>query len=119
MTLTELRYIVALAREHHFGRAAELCSVSQPTLSVAVKKLEDELGVILFERGKNEISVTPVGERVIEQARRVLDELEGVRNIARAIFPDVDRVSDEPSADLLTRRMQVHEKYAWMLRSLL
>jgi LysR family hydrogen peroxide-inducible transcriptional activator len=83
MTLTELRYIVALAREHHFGRAAELCSVSQPTLSVAVKKLEDELGVALFERGKNEVAVTPVGERIVEQSRRVLEGLEGVRNIAR------------------------------------
>ena len=83
MTLTELRYIVALARERHFGRAAEHCSVSQPTLSVAEKKLEDELGVILFERGKNEVAVTPVGERIVDQARRVLEELESVRNIAR------------------------------------
>jgi LysR family transcriptional regulator, hydrogen peroxide-inducible genes activator len=83
MTLTELRYIVALARERHFGHAAEVCSVSQPTLSVAVRKLEDELGVTLFERGKTEVSVTPVGERIVEQARRVLEELEGVRNIAR------------------------------------
>jgi len=83
MTLTELRYIVALARERHFGRAAELCSVSQPTLSVAVKKLEDELGVALFERGKSEIAVTPVDERIVEQSLRVLEELEGVRNIAR------------------------------------
>jgi|GEM_PF-4181066 len=83
MTLTELRYIVALAREHHFGRAAEACFVSQPTLSVAVKKLEDELGVALFERGKTEVAVTPVGERIVEQARRVLDELEGVKRIAQ------------------------------------
>jgi DNA-binding transcriptional LysR family regulator len=59
VTLTELRYIVALARERHFGRAAEKCFVSQPTLSVAVKKLEDELGVTLFERGQNEVRVTP------------------------------------------------------------
>jgi LysR family hydrogen peroxide-inducible transcriptional activator len=83
MTLTELRYIVALARERHFGRAAEVCFVSQPTLSVAVKKLEDELGVTLFERGKVEVSVTPVGERIVEQARRVLEEMEGIRHIAR------------------------------------
>lgn len=65
MTLTELRYIVALARERHFGRAAEACFVSQPTLSVAVKKLEDELNIVLFERGKTEVSVTPIGEAVI------------------------------------------------------
>src|SRR4030067_229625 len=77
MTLTELRYIVALAREHHFGRAAEACFVSQPTLSVAVKKLEEELGVALFERGKTEVAVTPVGERIVEQARRVADGLGG------------------------------------------
>ena len=83
MTLTELRYIVALAREHHFGRAAEACFVSQPTLSVAVKKLEEELGVALFERGKTEVAVTPVGERIVEQARRVLDELEVVKRIAQ------------------------------------
>ena len=51
MTLNELRYIVAVARERHFGRAAESCHVSQPTLSVAVRKLEEELSVTLFERG--------------------------------------------------------------------
>ena len=83
MTLTELRYIVTLARERHFGRAAEACFVSQPTLSVAVKKLEEELGVALFERGKTEVAVTPVGERIVEQARRVLDEMEGVKRIAQ------------------------------------
>ena len=83
MTLTELRYIVALARERHFGRAAEACFVSQPTLSVAVRKLEEELGVALFERSKGEITVTPVGERIVGQARRVLDELESVKRIAR------------------------------------
>ena len=59
MTLTELRYIVAVAREKHFGRAAEACSVSQPTLSVSIKKLEEELDVRLFERGTAEVSVTP------------------------------------------------------------
>jgi len=90
MTLTELRYIVALAREHHFGRAAEACFVSQPTLSVAVKKLEDELGVALFERGKTEVAVTPVGERIIEQARRVLEELEGVKRIAQQARDPLD-----------------------------
>ncbi len=60
MTLTELRYIVAVAREHHFGRAAKACFVSQPTLSVAIKKLEDELSVAIFERGNNEVTLTPV-----------------------------------------------------------
>jgi LysR family transcriptional regulator, hydrogen peroxide-inducible genes activator len=84
MTLTELRYIVAVARERHFGRAAETCFVSQPTLSVAVKKLEDELGVTLFERGPGEVSVTPAGTKIVEQAQRVLEEASRIREIAAA-----------------------------------
>ena len=84
MTLTELRYIVAVAREKHFGRAAEKCFVSQPTLSVAIKKLEDELGVALFERAANEVRVTGVGNRVIEQAQRVLEEASAIKHIASA-----------------------------------
>jgi LysR family hydrogen peroxide-inducible transcriptional activator len=83
MTLTELKYIVAVARELHFGRAAEACHVSQPTLSVGVRKLEQELGVLLFERGGIEVSVTPVGRQVVEQAQRVLDETGTLREIAR------------------------------------
>jgi len=83
MTLNELRYIVAVARERHFGRAAEACFVSQPTLSVAVKKLEDELGVSLFERGTGEVTVTTVGEQIIEQAQRVLEEADGIKHLAR------------------------------------
>lgn len=83
MTLTELRYIVAVARERHFGQAAAACFVSQPTLSVAIKKLEDELSVSLFERTRNEVRVTPAGERVVAQAKRVLEEVEGVRRAAR------------------------------------
>jgi LysR family hydrogen peroxide-inducible transcriptional activator len=84
VTLTELRYVVAVAREKHFGRAAETCFVSQPTLSVAVKKLEDELGVTLFERGAGEVSVTPAGEKIVEQAQRVLEEALRIREIAAA-----------------------------------
>src|SRR4051812_43186806 len=84
MTLTELRYIVAVAREHHFGRAAETCFVSQPTLSVAVKKLEEELGVTLFERGPGEVTVTPAGQRIVEQAQRVLEESARIKEIAAA-----------------------------------
>lgn len=82
MTLTELRYIVAVARERHFGRAAQGCFVSQPTLSIAIKKLEDELGVTLFERGGQEVTVTEIGERVIEQAQRVLEEAETIKRLA-------------------------------------
>ena len=74
MTLTELRYIVTLAQEQHFGRAAERCHVSQPTLSVGVKKLEDELGVLIFERSKSAVRLTPVGEGIVTQAQKVLEQ---------------------------------------------
>ncbi|MBV9192366.1 MAG: LysR family transcriptional regulator [Betaproteobacteria bacterium] len=84
MTLTELRYIVAVARERHFGRAAEACFVSQPTLSVAVKKLEEELGVQLFERGPGEVTITPAGLKIVEQAQRVLEEASRIRDLAAA-----------------------------------
>lgn len=83
MTLTELRYVVTLAREKHFGRAAERCHVSQPTLSVAVKKLEEELGIPLFERSKSSIRVTETGQRIIEQAQRVLDQVGQIRDMAQ------------------------------------
>jgi LysR family hydrogen peroxide-inducible transcriptional activator len=84
MTLTELRYIVAVARERHFGHAAEACFVSQPTLSVAVKKLEEELGLTLFERSTGEVSVTPSGQRIVEQAQRVLEEASRLKDLAAA-----------------------------------
>ena len=84
MTLTELRYIVAVARERHFGRAAEACFVSQPTLSVAVKKLEEELDVKIFERGGNEVSVTPLGEAIVRQAQVVIEQAAAVKEIAKS-----------------------------------
>lgn len=83
MTLTELRYIVAVARERHFGRAALRSFVSQPSLSAAVKNLEDELGVQIFDRGKREVRVTPIGEEIVAQAQRVLDEADRVKALAR------------------------------------
>lgn len=83
MTLTELRYIIAVARDLHFGRAAEACFVSQPTLSVAIKKLEEELGIAIFERGGSEISVTPVGQMIVEQAQKVLSEANVIRELAK------------------------------------
>ena len=83
MTLTELRYVIAVAREKHFGRAADICFVSQPTLSVAIRKLEEELGVVLFERGPGEVSVTPIGLRIVEQAQRVVEEAAAIKEIAR------------------------------------
>lgn len=83
MTLTELKYIVAVAREKHFGRAAEACFVSQPTLSVAIKKLEDELEVKLFERSANEVAVTPLGEEIVRQAQSVLEQAAAIKEIAK------------------------------------
>ena len=83
MTLTELRYIVSLAQEQHFGRAAERCHVSQPTLSIAVKKLEEELGV-LFERGKQKILPTPLGEKIVAMAGRVLEQAAAIKDVADA-----------------------------------
>jgi len=83
MTLTELKYIVAVARERHFGKAADACYVSQPTLSVAVKKLEEELDVKLFERSANEVSVTALGEAIVRQAQSVLEQAAGIREIAK------------------------------------
>ncbi len=83
MTLTELKYIVAVARERHFGKAAEACYVSQPTLSVAVKKLEEELEVKLFERSANEVTVTALGEEIVRQAQSVLEQAANIKDIAK------------------------------------
>jgi LysR family hydrogen peroxide-inducible transcriptional activator len=83
MTLTELKYIVAVARERHFGKAADACFVSQPTLSVAIKKLEEELDVKLFERSANEVSVTPLGEEIVRQAQSVLEQAAHIKDIAK------------------------------------
>ena len=83
MTLTELKYIVALARERHFGKAAETCHVSQPTLSLGIKKLEEELGVKLFEHSANEVSVTSLGEEIVRQAQGVLEQAAAIKEIAK------------------------------------
>jgi len=82
MTLTELRYIVAVARELHFGRAAAACFVSQPTLSVAVKKLEQELDVCIFERHQNDVTLTPVGQQITSQAQQVLKQANTIKLLA-------------------------------------
>ncbi|MES1196086.1 MAG: LysR substrate-binding domain-containing protein [Steroidobacter sp.] len=84
MTLTELRYIVALAEEQHFGRAAERCHVSQPTLSIAIKRLEDELDVVLFERGKLGVLVTPLGKQIVLMASRMLDQAAQIKDMANS-----------------------------------
>ncbi len=83
MTLNELRYFVAVAHEKSFGRAASKCFVSQPALSIAIQKLEEELGVILFERGKNEVSLTPIGERLIALAHQVIEDAANIKAVAQ------------------------------------
>ncbi|MBD8049827.1 LysR substrate-binding domain-containing protein [Limnohabitans radicicola] len=83
MTLTELKYIVAVAREKHFGKAADACHVSQPTLSLAIKKLEEELEVKLFERTAGEVTVTPLGQEIVRQAQSVLEQAAEIREIAK------------------------------------
>jgi LysR family transcriptional regulator, hydrogen peroxide-inducible genes activator len=84
MTLTELKYIVILAQEQHFGRAAAQCLVSQPTLSIAVKKLEDELGILLFERTKICIKPTILGEQILQRARKILAQAAEIQDLANS-----------------------------------
>lgn len=83
MTLSELRFVVAVAKERNFRRASEKCFVSQPALSLAIKKLEDDLGVMIFERSRTDISPTPIGEKIIEQAIKALEEVNHIRQIAK------------------------------------
>jgi len=95
VNLRDLQYVVALAETGHFGEAAERCHVSQPTLSAQIKKLEEYLGVALFERQPRKVTPTEVGAQVIERARRVLQETADIRELARA------------SRDPLTGRLRV------------
>ena len=83
MNLRDLRYLVALADALHFGKAADACHVSQPTLSTQVKKLEEELGVVLVERAPRHVMLTPAGRDIAARARRVLAEVEQMRETAR------------------------------------
>lgn len=84
MNIRDLKYLVAVADLRHFGKAAEACFVSQPTLSGQLKKLEEELGIVLFERSARAVMPTPVGERIVAQARRVLDEVADIESLALA-----------------------------------
>lgn len=84
MNLQEIRYLVAVAEHRHFGRAAELCNVSQPTLSSQIRKLEGELGVTLLERTNKRVALTPVGAQILEHARRALAEAAQMEEVARA-----------------------------------
>ncbi|MDP3744209.1 MAG: LysR substrate-binding domain-containing protein [Methylotenera sp.] len=83
MTLSELRFVVAIAKERNFRRASEKCFVSQPALSLAIKKLEQDLGVMIFERSRTDINPTPIGEKIIEQAIKVLEQANHIREIAK------------------------------------
>jgi len=83
MNLRDLRYLVALADERHFGRAAEKCFVSQPTLSAQVRKLEEYLGVPLVERRPKRVTLTETGEKVVQRARRVLQEADAIVEVAK------------------------------------
>lgn len=83
MTLSELKYIIAVSKERHFRKAAETCFVSQPTLSVAIKKLEEELGVTLFERRKQDVLVTPIGQQIIQLAEEIIERSKNITEIAK------------------------------------
>ncbi len=83
MNLRELQYLVSLADLRHFGRAADACFVSQPTLSTQIKKLEEELGVQLVERAPRQVMLTEVGEEIAERARLVLRDVEQIKEVAR------------------------------------
>lgn len=91
MTLTELRYIVSVAKEKQFCKAAKACFVSQPTLSLGIKKLEEELGVLLFERNHQELVITPVGQKIVEQAKKVLNDVSYIKELAQL---DHDQLSE-------------------------
>lgn len=82
MTLTELHYVTVLAKTQHFGNAAEQCNVSQPTLSIAIKKLESDLGVDIFERSATRVFLTPMGKKIVVQCHKVLDEVAVIKDIA-------------------------------------
>jgi LysR family transcriptional regulator, hydrogen peroxide-inducible genes activator len=84
MNLQELRYLAAIAEQRHFGRAAQACNVSQPTLSSQIKKLEAELGVTLLERTNKRVALTPVGSQILQHARRALAETAQIETVARA-----------------------------------
>jgi LysR family hydrogen peroxide-inducible transcriptional activator len=89
MTIQQLEYILAVEKFRHFGNAAESCFVTQPTLSAQVNKLEKELGIILFDRSKMPVIPTEIGERVIEQAKRVVLESKGIYELVAEIKGEV------------------------------
>src|SRR6266566_9616940 len=91
--LDKLEYLMALAREQHFGRAAETCGVTQPTLSAGIKQLEETLGVLLVQRGSRFIGLTPEGERTLDWARRIVGD-------ARAMRQEINGLKDKLSGEI-------------------
>ena len=85
MTITQFKYIVAVDNHRHFAKAAEACFVTQPTLSMQIQKLEEELDILIFDRSKHPIVPTPLGERLIEQARKILHESAVLESMAKRI----------------------------------
>ncbi|AKH20574.1 LysR substrate-binding domain-containing protein [Sedimenticola thiotaurini] len=83
MNLRDLKYIIAVAETRHFGRAAERCFVSQPTLSGQLRKLEEELGVTLFERNNRHVQITPVGEEILDHARQIMEQAEAIQQVSQ------------------------------------
>jgi LysR family hydrogen peroxide-inducible transcriptional activator len=83
MTLIELKFVIAVARERNFRRAAEKCFITQPALSLGIKKLEEELGVVIFERNRNEVKPTEIGNKIIEQAIIILEQAANLKEIAK------------------------------------
>lgn len=84
MNLRDLKYVIAVAESHHFGKAAERCFVSQPTLSGQIKKLEEELGVVIFERSNRSVEITPIGAEIIDHARRIMEQADVIQQLAQA-----------------------------------
>lgn len=91
MTLQELKYLVALADYGHFGRAAEACFITQSTLSTQIKKLEEFLGVTLFDRSLKRVSPTPVGQEILAVARNIVEDSERIRELARHVQNPMSR----------------------------
>jgi LysR family hydrogen peroxide-inducible transcriptional activator len=125
MTLQELRYLVALADTGHFGQAAEACFVSQSTLSTGLKKLEDFLGVIVFDRSLKRVAPTPIGREIVESARRIVEEAARIRELASYAQDPMDRtlhlgviptLGPYYLPHVLTRVRQAHPKLRLLLR---
>lgn len=84
MNIRDLQYIIAVAETRHFGKAAERCFVSQPTLSGQIKKLEEHLGVAIFERTNRSVEVTPIGEAIVQHARQIMEQVDAIEQLAQA-----------------------------------